>query len=236
MKYIRATAMKRVAMMGLVLALGAPLVQPVARAEAQSLKDALNQQLRPANPAKPKETQAERDARRQQEYALQRMQREIDNLRSNPEKYRERYLSTLFQLAPDGELTQEDVLIDMKRKMAQQRGRLLQPLLQLDLDADALVSMEELEIGIRLNSSRERSRLELLRLTGDANGDGQIDLPEMMAIVDKELSGRYRPQQLQNPLVNVLLGFDGDGDGTVTSQEVLAGIDALVAAGGPTKP
>lgn len=233
MKHKKATAMKRVAMMGLVLALGAPLVQPVARAEAQSLKDALTQQLRPAKPA---ETQAQREARRQQEYALRRMQREIDNLRANPEKYRERYLSTLFKLAPNGELSQEDVLIDMKRKMAQQRVRILQPILQLDLDADALISQEELEIGIRLSTSRERSRFELMRLTGDANKDGQIDLPEMMMVVEKELSENLRPERFQNPMVNVLLGFDGNGDGKVTSQEVLTGIDELVAAGGPAKP
>lgn len=214
--------------MGTIIALGAGSV-----AQAQSLKDALTLPLR-KNQQAGQETTQERLERRKKELEERRRERELQNIRQNADQYKQRYLQVLFQLAPDGQLTQEDVELDVKRKMAQQRVRNLMPILQLDLDGDAKVSAEELQLGIEREQSRNRARFEMLRLTGDLDGDGQIGVPEMIAFAGKENASRMSEDRLRNRDADMILSFDADGDGAVTSQEVLDGVEAL-AAGRPLK-
>ncbi len=148
-------------------------------------------------------------------------------------------LQQLFEIGPRGDVSAEEIEDYIARRQATRqarvRGNLVGRYLSWDLDGDGAISASERDSF----QGSEAAEIMLLFANGDANGDGEIGLEEMLAHAMAETAGKARNSWKRQ---HQLMLFDLDGNGRVTSAEVLAAIDALAdmppeaAAERPTLP
>lgn len=135
-----------------------------------------------------------------------------------------RYYSMALAISPDGVVTRE--MYDAKEQVqkAQARGRLLGTYLGFDLNGDQKISKEEFRLQAKLLAQYQLSSLLILRDTGDTDGDGAVDLPEMIRAADRASAGGLPGLLVRRN--DLLMKMDVNGDGKVTLTE----IDQVVTA------
>ncbi|ODA68089.1 EF hand [Methyloligella halotolerans] len=150
--------------------------------------------------------------------------RTVQMIAQNPDRYIENTIRQLYQLAPDGVLT-EEVLEKRKRlEAAQNRSRRFSQSLRYDLNGDLKISNEEFEELGGLFSGSELGQLEIFRRTLDTNRDGDVSSDEMMADARDDTD---RQAERFHQRYGYLMLFDLNDDGKVTAEEIVRGTEVL---------
>ena len=136
----------------------------------------------------------------------------------------------LYRFNPSGTVTGADVALHRSVDEALERSRRLGQYLAFDLDGDGTVTRDEFD---RFPQNRRSVMNELLNVAfqrSDANGNGKLEVAELLAVAREETETRMarRRQDDPNPMI-----FDRDGDGQVDVRELKETVDATLAEFGP---
>ena len=131
-------------------------------------------------------------------------------------------LAPIRRAREPGRLTRQEVADRETSERAVRRANQLVEILRLDLDGDGVVVRAEAEQAyasgrtLRNRASRNFGADAVgLLFEADANADGRIDIPEMLAWAD----GRGAASAGGGSLEQILLELDADGDGATTIVE-----------------
>ena len=105
------------------------------------------------------------------------------------------------------------------------RASALRRLLAADLDGDGAVTAVEMAVAAAAASATQRGRLWALQARADADGNGVVSAVEVGVHAQAEAMKGFSEARAQ--AARAILGFDGDGDGWVTLDEVRAVVEAL---------
>lgn len=108
---------------------------------------------------------------------------------------------------------------------ASARATPLRRLQGADLDGDGGVSVAELAVTMAAASAAQRGRLAGYVARADRDGDGAVSPAELAAYAGAAALDAY--DEARAARLRAVLGFDADGDGRVTLDEVRAGVAAL---------
>ena len=114
-----------------------------------------------------------------QEQPLGLDERSLQMIRNSPERAMQQHLQQLFQIAPDGELTEADVDLHVRRQLAELRANELRGLLRFDLDGDMAVS--EAEISLLMTSILASDRVMTRMATATCRPRNWRRQPRQMA-------------------------------------------------------
>lgn len=132
-----------------------------------------------------------------------------------------------YKCSADGIVTKDNHAATGLIEAAIMRSRLVQPFLQMDLNADGDVTRAEFEQFVRTQEPDVRVRSEMSWGGGDANGDGVMTITEMLAVTQKQFEmSNERKNGLQG-LSDEILMMDVDGDGQVTINELRVVVEAI---------
>jgi hypothetical protein len=152
---------------------------------------------------------------------LNQLQRQID--RSGRGEVAGQAIAQLFQLAPDGALTEAIVAQHARAQLANRRARLLMQYLSHDFDGDgSLTPDERAAVG-----PAHRADVEVLFLQADTDGDAILTFAELSAEAQR-LVGESRGRR--SLFERILMLMDADRNGTVTVDDVVTTLDALAGA------
>ncbi|WP_457647343.1 hypothetical protein [Profundibacter sp.] len=105
------------------------------------------------------------------------------------------------------------------------RVRQAESLLFMDLNADGSVSIEELKAYNRTQEPRRQSQNTLAFLDADANEDDVLTIVEILQFADKRIAKRGRVTS--GRVVEGIMSMDIDGDGKVTTRELVEVVKAV---------
>ncbi|MGB0855095.1 MAG: EF-hand domain-containing protein, partial [Pikeienuella sp.] len=127
-------------------------------------------------------------------------------------------LNNFYQTAPSGSLTNELIEQVRAKHHAQRRARKIGMMLGYDLNGDGSISQAEKNAF----QGQPAVDLDLLFALADADNDEVISFAEINAYADSksELTN-------SNSVLNQMMLFDVDQDGTVTATEIVATVDVL---------
>lgn len=136
---------------------------------------------------------------------------------------REGYLNSLMSpfrraAGDDRILDQSDIDSARLRQEAAARASLIQGVLKYDLDADGSVTRDEIERSMAASKHAHKFVSQIDRIMdSDANGDGRIEIGELLSGTPNVRRNAARTDQLQD-----MLKLDPDGDGRLTGNELEA--------------
>lgn len=127
-------------------------------------------------------------------------------------------LSTVFTIAPDGDLTEAKADLHLAKEKAKRRGQRIGRFLAHDLNGDGMLDQEE-RASV---TGPEAVAVEMLFVNGDRDGDGVITVSEI---------AQHEDEDRQNPglesLIAILLAMDLDQNGVSQPQEIVTAIGLL---------
>jgi hypothetical protein len=142
---------------------------------------------------------------------------------TNPATLVKRTLNAFFSFAVNDVLTRDILEQRHRAEILRRRAHVRSALFRFDLDGDHLVSAAEITQQEPALNPRDRAELVWLRYAFDANKDGNLSQPELMAAVDAEV-GQLNIARLPG---SQLLQFDLNDDGTLTAEEIISVVDLL---------
>lgn len=148
-----------------------------------------------------------------------------------PEQSKKGFIGQVLSFPGGGYVTAERIETQIAVQAAQRRAGIISSLYLVDLNADGRVSQSEVDEVIafgRPASSTARDALLALP-SHDLNADGALDFEEVMAFVTEQ-DGATSSSSSVRRRYQLLLAMDMDADGRTSIAEVVAYIDALVAA------
>ena len=101
------------------------------------------------------------------------------------------------------------------------------PLIGADLDADGTVTRDEVMVAEGAASATARGKLEKAFQAADGDGDAMVTPTELTEFGLGAAMAAFSPAAMAK--VKVLMGFDADGDGKVTVNEVRSGLAGLTS-------
>ncbi len=151
----------------------------------------------------------------------------LKSVKANPAGY----LKTVTVLiasygAADG-ITDEQVNTAMALVRAKARTGAMVPLIAADLDADGTVTRDEVMVAEGAANASGRGKLEKVFLAADADGNAMVTPVELTDFGLTAALAAYSPAAMAR--VKVLMGFDADGDGKVTLNEVRTALAGLTS-------
>jgi len=132
-------------------------------------------------------------------------------------------LRMLLDISSDGVVTGEDIETRKMVEQAQRRASQIGQFLAADLDGDGAITQEERSSV----NSRLAVEMEVLFARGDSDGDKIISIIELLRYMKTQAPQQRNHRETR---YKTLLLFDMDQDKTVTTDEVIAAIDAIAAA------
>lgn len=129
-------------------------------------------------------------------------------------------LGQFFNFAPDGQLTAQRIEISALRQSATRRGAVLGQYLRYDLDGDAQISSDERDAI----SGPSIAELLVLFEAADIDQDGTLTFAELW-----DHASAQSPRMSGASQERFLMLLDEDQDGTVTTQDIIASLDAIEA-------
>lgn len=158
-------------------------------------------------------------------------EKRLEEIRRAPKRFVEDAADLIYGFGEAGALGPEGLDRFIAIARAQVRAREMRRLLLADLDDDGRVSRDEIGSLIAAEAATSRGRLELaFRAADRADGappDGWVDLGEMRAYASAVAEDEIDAGDAR--LIRSILLFDLDGDGAVTLDEIIDGVDALTA-------
>ncbi|WP_457648456.1 hypothetical protein [Profundibacter sp.] len=149
----------------------------------------------------------------------------IKEIRRDPERSIQSLMTFAFSCNDDGIVTEECYTTVRSIQDAQMRVRQAESLLFMDLNADGSVSTEELKAYNRTQEPRRQSQNTLAFLDADANEDDVLTIVEMLQFAEKRISKQGRA--IRGRVVDGIMNMDIDGDGKVTTRELVEVVKAV---------
>ena len=116
---------------------------------------------------------------------------------------------------------------------ASARAVALRRLQGADLNGDGAVTAVEIGVTKAASAAVTRGRLAVYFAKADGDGDGAVSAAELQAYAGAAALAAY--DEARASQLRAVLGFDGNGDGRVTLDEVKAGVAALGQPPSPAK-
>ena len=116
---------------------------------------------------------------------------------------------------------------------ASARAVALRRLQGADLDGDGAVAAVEIGVTEAASAAVTRGRLAVYFAKADGDGDGAVSAAELQAYAGAAALAAF--DEARASQLRAVLGFDGNGDGRVTLDEVKAGVAALGQPPNPAK-
>ncbi len=149
----------------------------------------------------------------------------IKEIRRDPERSIQSLMTFAFSCNDEGIVTEECYTTVRSIQEAQMRVRQAESLLFMDLNADGSVSIEELKAYNRTQEPRRQSQNTLAFLDADANEDDVLTIVEILQFADKRIAKRGRV--ISGRVVEGIMSMDIDGDGKVTTRELVEVVKAV---------
>lgn len=128
--------------------------------------------------------------------------------------------------AADG-ITEAQVDTSLALVRAKARSLAIMPLIGADLDADGTVTRDEVAMTEAAASAAARGRLEKAFVGADADANAMVTPVELTDFGLMSAIAAFSPAEMAR--IKVLMGFDADGDGKVTVNEVRSGLAGLTS-------
>ncbi len=148
-------------------------------------------------------------------------------VKSDPSAWLQDVAALIGSAGQDGAVTADQLAVAVAVKRAAARVAAMEPLMAADLDGDGMVTRDEVTGAGHGLAAGAQAALQADFAAADGNGDGKVSKAELVALGDAAALSAMGPARLAE--VKVLMGFDADGDGRVTLDEVKAGLQALVS-------
>jgi Ca2+-binding EF-hand superfamily protein len=146
-------------------------------------------------------------------------------LAERPEQFLEEVAELIIGHGHGGEIDAGGIERFIGLERARVRAYHLRRMLQADIDGDGDIAMDELRALQHVSSARQRGLLELDHRRADGDRDGRVSALELQAMAE----GRAREALSEDEAAGyrAILGFDLDGSGAVTLDEVIRAVAAF---------
>ncbi len=151
----------------------------------------------------------------------------LKSVKADPAGYLESVTMLIAAYGAADGITQEQVGTSLALVRAKARTAAIVPLIGADLDADGTVTREEVVVAEDAASASGRGKLEKAFLAADVDGNAMVTPVELTDFGMAAALAAYSPAAMAR--VKVLMGFDADGDGKVTLNEVRMGLAGLTS-------
>lgn len=148
------------------------------------------------------------------------------------ERGRERAIESLaeemFDLSPDGEVTEESVQTFIAVQRAHYFANEMEQYLRHDLDQDGALSKEEVSRFRQIMRRDDRANLAVTLVRWDLNGDGALEWDELRAASVKAVEeAQKRKSSLTGARARQFMVFDLNKDGVATIAEMVEAVNIL---------
>lgn len=151
----------------------------------------------------------------------------VKSIKADPARYMDSVAGLIAAYGSDEGITEEQLGTGMALVRAKARTLAVLPLLGADLDADGTVVRAEILAAEAAAGTSARSRMEQAFVKADADANGMVTPQELTDYSAAAAMAAYSPAKMA--AMTVLMGFDVDGDGKVTLNEVREGLVGLVS-------
>ena len=142
-----------------------------------------------------------------------------------PDRFRDQMIQQLFQLSPNGALSEEQAQIHHERTETQNRETQMLVWRLNDLNGDGMVSEDEITRLRMVMTTSERARVESQLTAADVDGDGNVSDSESKAAFTAEIA-RSRSRR-SNRHITTLQSLDFDQNGITTVEDIVAALASL---------
>lgn len=148
-------------------------------------------------------------------------------VRADPQAWVQDVAALIASAGQGDAVTSDQLAVAVGLQRARARVDVLAPLLAADLDGDGQITREEMLGAAQAMKASARAGLSRDFDAADGDGDKVVTAVELALAGDAAALSVLRPDRMA--AVKVIMGFDADGDGRVTLDEVKAGVQALVS-------
>ncbi len=149
----------------------------------------------------------------------------LKSLERDPAQFRVVTLSRLYQLNPDGVVTEAHILAHAQTFRARQRAQRLSQVLSHDIDGNGAISAEEFDLTLAQLPPQQRAQAVVFRVEADRDRDGIVAFAEAVARIEVDLDQQSRSSSSEWSV----MALDIDRDGQVTATEALQAIEEIHA-------
>jgi hypothetical protein len=151
----------------------------------------------------------------------------LKSIKADPSGYLESVATMIASYGAADGITEVQVDTSLALLRAKARSGAIMPLIGADLDADGTVTRDEVMVAEAAASAAARGRLERAFQAADADGNAMVTPAELTDFGMGAAMAALSPAEMAR--IKVLMGFDADGDGKVTVNEVRAGLVGLTS-------
>ena len=151
----------------------------------------------------------------------------LRSIKADPASYLDSVTLLIASYGGADGISQEQVDTSLALVRAKARTAAIVPLIGADLDADGTVTREEVVVAEDAASASGRGKLERAFQAADVDGNAMVTPVELTDYGMAASMAAYSPAAMAK--VKVLMGFDADGDGKVTLNEVRMGLAGLTS-------
>lgn len=151
-----------------------------------------------------------------------RFQRTLSGSR---EKATEGLARMMLELAPEGNVTLDNIALKRSLLQAEMRARRMADLLKYDIDFDGNLNQDELQIVYQdAGRSRNKAQIVVMMSRADGNANSVLEMDELLASVRDQVTldknrTRYDYEELMK--------FDLNGDGVASVAEMILAVDQI---------
>lgn len=148
-------------------------------------------------------------------------------IKSDPAAYLQEVAALIAGAGQGDAITADQLAVSIAVRRAQARAAVVESLVAADLDGDGAVTRAEMLDASGAMKAGARVRLDRQFAAADGDGDGVVTAAELASAGDAAALSVMGPARLAE--VKVLMGFDANGDGRVTLDEVRSALQSLVS-------
>ncbi|MGV8985002.1 MAG: EF-hand domain-containing protein [Cypionkella sp.] len=151
----------------------------------------------------------------------------LKTIKADPTSYLDSVAGLIASYGGADGITEEQVAGSVALVRAKARVSAIVGLIGADLDGDGTVTREEITLTEAAASAAARRKLEKVFVAADVDGDATVSVEELSDFGAMAAMSAISPAQMAQ--TKVLMGFDADGDGKVTLNEVREGLAGLMS-------
>lgn len=151
----------------------------------------------------------------------------LDRMRERPDASVQEAAALILGYGGAGGLSVSDIESAIAAEKARLRAREIRRLLEADLNADLMVTGDELSVLLRAASATMRGRLLVWHRNADTDSDGTVRWAELRGHADKRAVAGMSEAAMA--AMRAMMTFDLNGDDHVVLDEVLEAMELLGA-------